>query len=883
MLSRFQFDVLRALKELGPATQRSIASSTGLSLGTINKAVKSLQDQGAISANNALTEVGEQALRNSRVDGAVILAAGMATRLAPLSFEHPKALFQVQGEVLIERLIRQLKSANISKITVVVGHMKEQFFYLEDRFGVDLVEAPEYLNRNNHASVLAAGSKIENAYICSSDQLFLKNPFHEWEYASCCMTVRSDAATTETQVTVNSKGIITSRLPATSHSSWSLLGPAFLSRQDASKLLSTIKAAYDLPETRDKLWEQILLDHIDDYQIYASKMDAEEVREFDRMEDLCSFDSDFLDNVDSSILDNICNTLGCQRADITQVEPLTTGLTNLSVLFSCNGESYVYRFPGAGTGDLINREAETYALETARDLGLDTTYILEDKKSGWKLSRYIPNCMPFDYSNPNHVSLALEKLRTLHKSESESPWKFDFYDEAVRITSLLKEEGVQLPADFQEMSSHMDSIAAALRNGAGKIVLCHNDFYGPNILITSNEQDACIIDWEYAAMGDYGCDLGNFIAQGSGYSVKEAISILPEYFGREPSDEEKTHVIMCTAIVGWYWYVWALFKEHSGSPTGPWLRIWYSAAKEFGSEASSLLENSRYSGEPLSFAEFSALTAIIDNKRARHISPEALEALSHKGLIEDGSVTASGFAALEPYRAKRAIFFAAGFGSRMLPITINTPKPLVRVWGKRIIDRLLDAVNNVGIDEIYVVRGYLKEEFDQLLASYPNITFIDNPLFDSTNNISSALAAKDLFENAYAFESDLLLQNPSLITRYQYRSNYLAFPVERTEDWCFDADEAGRITKISKGSDKPCWQMVGLSYWSKDDGRRLSEDLPDVFYANDKGRQIFWDDVALDQRPDQYTITIRECNPEDIVEIDTFQELQDIDQAYRLS
>uniref|UniRef100_UPI0026F38249 NTP transferase domain-containing protein n=1 Tax=uncultured Adlercreutzia sp. TaxID=875803 RepID=UPI0026F38249 len=148
MLSRFQFDVLRALKELGPATQRSIASSTGLSLGTINKAVKSLQDQGAISANNALTEVGEQTLRNSRVDGAVILAAGMATRLAPLSFEHPKALFQVQGEVLIERLIRQLKSANISKITVVVGHMKEQFFYLEDRFGVDLVEAPEDLNRN---------------------------------------------------------------------------------------------------------------------------------------------------------------------------------------------------------------------------------------------------------------------------------------------------------------------------------------------------------------------------------------------------------------------------------------------------------------------------------------------------------------------------------------------------------------------------------------------------------------------------------------------------------------------------------------------------------------------------------------------------------------
>ena len=140
-----------------------------------------------------------------------------------------------------------------------------------------------------------------------------------------------------------------------------------------------------------------------------------------------------------------------------------------------------------------------------------------------------------------------------------------------------------------------------------------------------------------------------------------------------------------------------------------------------------------------------------------------IKELSDVGYVSNGRITESGLNAMEPYKAKRAVFIAAGFGTRLVPITLNTPKPLVRVHGERIIDSLIDACLEAGIEEIYVVRGYLAEQFDQLLYKYPMIRFLENPLYNEANNISSALVARYLLSNAYVFEADLLLYNPKII------------------------------------------------------------------------------------------------------------------------
>ncbi len=256
---------------------------------------------------------------------------------------------------------------------------------------------------------------------------------------------------------------------------------------------------------------------------------------------------------------------------------------------------------------------------------------------------------------------------------------------------------------------------------------------------------------------------------------------------------------------------------------------------------------------------------------------KSVKELTELGYVASGDITSAGLEAMEPYRAKRAIFVAAGFGSRLVPITLNTPKPLVRVHGKRIIDGLLDACLAAGIDEIYIVRGYLAEQFDQLLYKYPMIKFLENPKYNEANNISSALIACDLLSNAYVFEADLLISNPGIIRKYNFQSNFLAIQKDRTDDWCFTVKN-GIITEEKVGG-TDCWQMVGISYWNEEDGRKLRTDIKDI-YEQPGGKERYWEQVPLVFRKENYSVEIRECHDEDIIEIDTFNELKAIDRTY---
>lgn len=263
---------------------------------------------------------------------------------------------------------------------------------------------------------------------------------------------------------------------------------------------------------------------------------------------------------------------------------------------------------------------------------------------------------------------------------------------------------------------------------------------------------------------------------------------------------------------------------------------------------------------------------------------KSLAELGEMGLVrqtdkKELQITKLGMEALEPYRVKRAVIIAAGFGSRMVPITLNTPKPLVRVHGKMIIETLLDAIVEAGIPEIVVVRGYLWEQFDSLLHKYPQIRFVYNPLFNESNNISSAYLAKDLLQNAYVCEADLLLSNPRLIRKYEYSSNYLGMFKEYTDDWCFEV-KRGKIRQLMVGG-RDCYHMYGISYWDQKDGAQLCHDLEETFQMPG-GKEKYWDEVALRVFSKNYAVDVRPCFEGDIVEIDTFNELKQIDPVYNM-
>ena len=254
-----------------------------------------------------------------------------------------------------------------------------------------------------------------------------------------------------------------------------------------------------------------------------------------------------------------------------------------------------------------------------------------------------------------------------------------------------------------------------------------------------------------------------------------------------------------------------------------------------------------------------------------------MQELTELQYVTEGEITGAGISALEPYRAKRAIFIAAGFGSRLVPITFNTPKPLVRVHGQRIIDGLIDACLDAGINEIYIVRGYLAEQFDQLLYKYPMIRFLENPVYNEANNISSAMVARYMLSNAYVFEADLLISNPKIITKYHYTSDFLAIKKDRTDDWCFIVKDGVIVEEKVGGLD--CWQMVGISYWNEEDGHKLSDDIK-MTYEQPGGKERYWEQVPLVFCKKHYKVEVRECQENDIIEIETFRELKAIDTTY---
>lgn len=293
----------------------------------------------------------------------------------------------------------------------------------------------------------------------------------------------------------------------------------------------------------------------------------------------------------------------------------------------------------------------------------------------------------------------------------------------------------------------------------------------------------------------------------------------------------------------------------------------------------------------LTYKEFQVLTIIEKNKKKlsqRDISKETdlslgtvnkviTELFANKLIDKDNLITDLGLESLEPYRVKRAIFLAAGFGSRLVPITLNTPKPLVLVNGKKIIETLLDACVKAEIEEIVIVTGYLHEQFEVLIKKYPNIKFVINEKYNEANNISSAYLIRDKFANSYVLESDLYLYNQDLIRKYEYQSNFLCKYVDVTDDWCFEVKN-NIITKEKVGGYK-CYQMYGISYYDEESAKKMSDDIANV-YNMPGGKEKYWEQVVLDVCKKNYKIYIRECHDGDIIEIDTFNELKAIDKTY---
>lgn len=576
-LTKNDFKVLYAVAKCPGITQRRISVESGLSVGSVNSSHKSLVSAGAISGGS-VTSLGEQMLKPYKVNNAVILAAGLSSRFAPISYEKPKGILKVRGEVLIERQIEQLLQAGIIDITIVVGYKKEYFLYLEDKYGVSIVVNHEYSSRNNNSSLMAVKDRLSNTFVCSSDNYFAENPFESHVWKAYYSAQYQEGRTEEWCIEAGVQDRIES-VTIGGEDSWYMIGHAYFDKAFSEHFVKILVAEYGLPGTADKLWEQMYLDHIKEFDMVIRRYESGTIYEFDSLDELREFDPHFLENVDSEVFDNIMKTLGCTKAEIRDIYPLKQGLTNLSCHFRTNEGEYVYRHPGVGTELLVDRSAEVAALQIAKELAIDDTFIYADPEKGWKISRFIPNCKALDPHDESQAVRAMNMAAKLHSATVVTERQFDFFEEGKKYESLLLEKGpIDVPG-YWEMEAKAAKLRAFVKEDNALKCLCHNDFFYLNFLI-DEEDKFYLIDWEYAGMSDYANDFGTFVVCCE-LSETEALRALNGYFGREATFEEIRHNFAFIALAGWCWYLWSLVKESEGDCVGEWLYVYYRYAKKY--------------------------------------------------------------------------------------------------------------------------------------------------------------------------------------------------------------------------------------------------------------------------------------------------------------
>ena len=578
-MTQNEFELLYCIRKHGLQSIRRIRADTGLSLGFISQTLRRMTERGFIDAAG-ITKAGLDALAPYKVDNAIIMAAGMSTRFVPLSLEKPKGLLEVKGEVLIERQIEQLRAAGIKDIVLVLGYKKEAFFYLEEKYDrLTIIINPEYHTKNNPHTLYLAQEHLGNSYICSSDDYFMENPFEEYVYRSYYASIHVDRKVNEWYMIPDRKGNI-SAVRKAGEDGYIMLGHVYWDRDFSAAMKELLNQDHETGDYSGIVWEQILADHCAALPPMEIKVYPDgTIFEFDSLEELRAFDDNYISHTHSRILKNICKVLGCGEADVLGFRIINDGLTNTSFIFEVKGRKYVYRHPGEGTEKIISRPHEKRALELAKDCGVDPTYLAMDENEGWKISVFVENIRKPDYASFADSLRVLSVLRTLHEKKLSVDWQFLPWEEAGKLEAILRnEKGGIADSSFDALKRAVGACYFACSGDGVEPCFCHCDTYAPNWMLT--EDRTILIDWEYAGNADPGCDLGTYIMD-SMWEVPQAEAFIRAYCGDSFDDRLCFHYLAYVALLSYYWYVWALYREACGAVMSESLYNWHRMAKRY--------------------------------------------------------------------------------------------------------------------------------------------------------------------------------------------------------------------------------------------------------------------------------------------------------------
>lgn len=574
-MNKQESDILNALLLEPFINQRILAEVSGHSLGVVNRSLKELIKAGYLNEAICPTAKAVSEYKNKTPKRAIILAAGFGMRMVPINTEMPKGLLEVNGEPLIERIIKQLHEVGIQEIYVVVGFMKEKYEYLMDEYGVELVVNPDYASKNNLHSLKLVKEHLENAYIVPCDIWCDRNPFHRHELYSWYMV--SDLVENESNVRVNRKMELVTVSENVGGNA--MIGISYLTKEDSDTVSTRIKELCKNPQYDGSFWEEALYNK-DRMIVTARVVHSADVVEINTYEQLREIDSDS-NQLKTDAIHLICEALSAKPEDITDITVLKKGMTNRSFLFTCKGKKYIMRIPGEGTDQLINRRQEAAVYHAIADKNIcdDIAYI--NPENGYKITEFLEGAHVCDPTDCEEVKKCMSRLRDFHAMKLKVAHEFDIFGQ-MEFYETLWDGTPSVYKDYEKTKANVWSLKPYIDAHAGEKILTHIDAVPDNFLFVqkNGKEEIRLIDWEYAGMQDPHVDIAMFCIY-SLYNKRQVDRLIAAYFTDGCDDATRIKIYCYVAACGLLWSNWCEYKRNLGVEFGEYSLRQYRYAKDY--------------------------------------------------------------------------------------------------------------------------------------------------------------------------------------------------------------------------------------------------------------------------------------------------------------
>ncbi len=572
----FSSDLLLSLAEAPFRSQRELAERSGLSLGLVNRTLQDLKKEGLLDNTFSLTDQAYSLLAALSPRRAVILAAGYGMRMVPVS-NTPKALLEVRGEKLIERLIRQLNEVGVTDISVVVGYRKELFEYLIDTYGVSLVFNPDYAEKNNLFSLSLAADRLENCYILPCDLWCGENPFRKNELSPWYLVSEEEVFSSD--VRVSRKRELVRVSPSAPGNR--MIGIAYLCGESGEEVRNRVLALSRESRNRAAFWEDALYEE-DRMLVHARVFPSGDALEINTYEQLRELDA-ASGSLQADALRCIAQVFGIGLDEIREISVLKKGMTNRSFLFTVRDEQYIMRIPGEGTDRLISRVQEADVYAAIRGKGLCDDPVFLDPESGYKITRYLPGARVCDDHSEEDLARCMRKLRTFHEMKLQVGHEFDLFGQ-IEFYESLWPAGKSVYRDYEQTKAAVFEMKPWLDAQEKNRCLTHIDAVCDNFLFCTppgeREERLQLVDWEYAGMQDPHVDLAMFAVYAF-YGRAELDHLIDMYFEGCCPDAVRVKIYGFVAVCGLLWSNWCEYKSSLGVEFGEYSLRQYRYAKDF--------------------------------------------------------------------------------------------------------------------------------------------------------------------------------------------------------------------------------------------------------------------------------------------------------------